>query len=120
MSSSDVVEEHVHCSRPYHREGDVRDVFVPNAFSPNQDGVNDQLVIYGGPEVALIRNFRVFNRWGDLIFERSSLFPNSSSDTWDGRFQGEILDSGVFVWSAEIEFIDGVVIPYRGDVLLLN
>ncbi|MEL6972822.1 MAG: gliding motility-associated C-terminal domain-containing protein, partial [Bacteroidota bacterium] len=99
---------------------DVRDVYVPNAFSPNRDGVNDQLVIYGGPEVAIIRNFRVFNRWGDLIFEQASLLPNSNTGTWDGRFQGDILDSAVFVWLAEIEFIDGRVIPYSGDVLLLN
>ncbi|MEL6659600.1 MAG: gliding motility-associated C-terminal domain-containing protein [Bacteroidota bacterium] len=99
---------------------DVRDVYVPNAFSPNRDGVNDQLVIYGGPEVAIIRKFRVFNRWGDLIFEQSSLLPNSSTGAWDGRFQGDILGSDVFVWLAEIEFIDGRVIPYSGDVLLLN
>ncbi len=68
----------------------------------------------------MIRNFRVFNRWGDLIFEQSTLSPNSNTNAWDGRFQGEILDNGVFVWSAEIEFIDGRVIPYSGDVLLLN
>ncbi|WP_026211381.1 T9SS C-terminal target domain-containing protein [Lewinella cohaerens] len=99
---------------------DVRDVFVPNAFSPNNDGVNDELIVFGGPEVVLIKNFRVFNRWGDLLFEAKELLPNSNTMTWDGRYQGEILGSDVFVWSAEIEFIDGVTLDYSGDVLLLK
>ena len=98
---------------------DVRDVFVPNAFSPNNDGVNDRLMVFGGPEVTRIVNFRVFNRWGDLIYERPELLPNTTTGTWDGRFKGELLGSDVFVWSADIEFIDGRVIPYSGDVLLL-
>lgn len=98
---------------------DVRDVFVPNAFSPNNDGVNDRLLVFGGPEVLLVRNFRVFNRWGDLVYEQSELLPNSSEGTWNGRFNGSPLDSDVYVWSAEIEFIDGLILPYAGDVLLL-
>ena len=98
---------------------DVRDVFVPNAFSPNNDGVNDRLLIFGGPEVLAIRNFRVFNRWGDLVYEQTELLPNSAEGTWNGRFNGKLLGGDVYVWSADIEFIDGVVLPYAGDVLLL-
>ena len=64
--------------------------------------------------------FRVFNRWGDLVYEVSELAPNSSTQAWDGRFKGEVLGSDVFVWSAEIEFIDGVTLDYAGDVLLLD
>ncbi|WP_367391361.1 gliding motility-associated C-terminal domain-containing protein [Lewinella sp. LCG006] len=99
---------------------DKRDVFVPNVFSPNNDGVNDQLIVFGGPEVVRIMKFRVFNRWGDLVYEVSELAPNSSTQAWDGRFKGEVLGSDVFVWSAEIEFIDGVTLDYAGDVLLLD
>jgi gliding motility-associated-like protein len=99
---------------------DKRDVFVPNAFSPNNDGVNDKLLVFGGPEVIRIKNFRVFNRWGSLVYEVNDLQPNSTTQAWDGRFKGEILGSDVFVWSAEIEFIDGVTLDYAGDVLLLD
>lgn len=101
------------------RVNEVRDVFVPNAFSPNNDGVNDRLLIFGGPEVVRIHNFRVFNRWGDLVYERAELLPNAVEGTWDGRFGGELLGGDVYVWSADIEFIDGQRLPYAGDVLLL-
>jgi gliding motility-associated-like protein len=99
---------------------DVRDVFVPNVFSPNKDGVNDELIVFGGPEVVRIRSFRVFNRWGDLVYETTGLLPNSNDQAWDGRFDGKELGNEVFVWSAEIEFIDGKVLDYGGDVLLLR
>ena len=44
------------------------DVFVPNAFSPNHDGVNDLFMIYSGPQVVKVRQLQVFDRWGELIW----------------------------------------------------
>lgn len=99
---------------------DVRDVFIPNAFSPNNDGINDALFVYGGPEVEQILNFKVFNRWGSLIAENEDILPNSNQAAWDGRFNGEVLGADIFVWSAEILFVDGVIRTYSGDVLLLK
>ena len=95
-----------------------RDVFVPNIFSPNGDGVNDRLVIYGGPEVTNIALFRVYSRWGSLIFEGQNISPNEEAGTWDGRFAGKRMRPGSFVWTAQIEFIDDVAIEYTGDVVL--
>ena len=95
-----------------------RDVFVPNVFSPNGDGINDRLVIYGGPEVTNIAVFRVYTRWGSLIFEGHNISPNKEAGTWDGRFGGKRMRPGSFVWTAQIEFIDEVSIEYYGDVVL--
>lgn len=96
----------------------IRDVFVPNAFSPNDDGINDRFSIFGGPEVAQVKLFRVFSRWGELVFERRDFAANDESSGWDGKFKGKPLGQGVFAWFAEIEFIDGVTGLYEGDVLL--
>jgi len=95
-----------------------RDVFVPNIFSPNGDGLNDRLIIHGGPEVDKILSFRVYARWGGLVFDRDNLSPNDETGAWDGTFAGKRLRPGVFVWKATISFIDGVEKEYFGDVVI--
>ncbi|WP_020539340.1 gliding motility-associated C-terminal domain-containing protein [Lewinella cohaerens] len=97
----------------------VRDVFIPNIFSPNNDGVNDNFFINANKSVSLIRNMRVFNRWGAVVFERADLLPNDSSGGWNGLFKGEIANPGVYVWTAEIEYLDGEVIQLSGDIMLV-
>ncbi|MEO1624475.1 MAG: gliding motility-associated C-terminal domain-containing protein, partial [Bacteroidota bacterium] len=72
-------------------------VFIPNAFSPNGDGVNERFIVFGGPEVDHIRRLQIFDRWGTLVFEQQDLTPNDLSQGWDGRFKGELMNSGVYV-----------------------
>ena len=84
-----------------------RPVFVPNAFSPNGDGVNDILTVFGGPQIAKINQFSVFDRWGQTVFEAANFNPNETGIGWDGKFRGEIRNPDVYVWFAEVEFIDG-------------
>lgn len=98
----------------------IRDVYVPNAFSPNQDGVNDILLINAGPEVNNIQSFRIFSRWGEQVFIRENFRPNEIANGWDGRLANELLDSGVFIWQAIIDFIDGETLIYTGDVALIR
>ena len=75
-----------------------RDVYVPNAFSPNTDGINDRFTIYGGPEVASVNYFRVFSRWGELLFEKNDFDPNDPQLGWDGQFNGQLAGQGVYIW----------------------
>ena len=98
----------------------IRDIFVPDAFSPDDNGINDRFVVYGGPEVRQIRQFKVFSRWGELVYERREFMANEESAGWDGKFRGKLMNQGLFTWMAEIEFIDGVVIVYEGDTTLLR
>ncbi|MEM8909237.1 MAG: gliding motility-associated C-terminal domain-containing protein, partial [Bacteroidota bacterium] len=91
----------------------ARPVYIPNAFSPNGDGINDQLEIYSGPAVRQILSFKVFNRWGALL-------QDNRAGVWDGRFKGQALDPGVYVWLAQIEFIDGQIQNYEGNVTLMK
>ena len=96
----------------------IRDVFVPNAFSPNGDGANDIFFINANKSVSLIKNMRVFNRWGAVVFEGKDLPPNDASYGWNGFFKGKFVSSGVYVWMAEVEYLDGEVIQLTGDLTI--
>lgn len=97
-----------------------RNVYIPNAFSPNNDGVNDDFGIYGGLGIEGIKSFRIFSRAGDMFFERTNFAPDDSGNRWDGKFQGQPLNAGVYVFMAEIEFVDGITEVFKGDVILLK
>ncbi|TAK43315.1 MAG: hypothetical protein EPO28_06070, partial [Saprospiraceae bacterium] len=94
--------------------------FVPNAFSPNGDGNNDRLILFAGGEVAVVRTFRIFNRWGDLVFIAENFPPNDPAFGWDGNFDGRPMNSAVFVWMAEVEYLDGLREVVYGDVTLMR
>ena len=97
-----------------------RPVFVPNAFSPNEDGVNDKFLIFAGPQVSRIRSFLVFNRWGETVYQYYDFQPNDPAIGWDGTHRGEKLNTAVFTWFAEVEFVDGVTELLEGDVTLMR
>ena len=98
----------------------VRNLFVPNVFTPNGDGNNDILTIFGGNGVTRIKVFKVFDRWGEKMFEAYNFQPNDPTFGWDGKFHNQAMNPAVFVYFLEAEFIDGLTIPYRGDVTLLK
>lgn len=98
----------------------VRDVYVPNAFSPNQDGLNDILFINAGPEVSTIQSFSIYSRWGEQVFLQENFMPNDIANGWDGKSGPKFLESGVFIWQAVIDFIDSETIVYTGDVALVR
>jgi len=95
-----------------------RQFYVPNIFSPNNDGMNDRFTVYGSKEVDQIENLRIYDRWGNLVFNESNLFPGDETSAWDGRFNNTELNPGVYVWYAEIEFKDAEVFTYSGSITL--
>ena len=76
---------------------DKRDVYVPNIFSPDDDGINEIFTVYGGPEVLTVRNLQVYSRWGELVFQRNGLAANDEQGGWDGTFRGKPLSPGVYI-----------------------
>jgi len=97
-----------------------RAIYAPNVFSPNSDGINDHFTLFGGEEVVQIKQLAVFDRWGGLVFEGSGLPPNSPSQGWDGRQKGKTANAGVYAWFANVEFADGAVVVFKGDVVLVR
>ncbi|MCF8239394.1 MAG: gliding motility-associated C-terminal domain-containing protein [Saprospiraceae bacterium] len=93
-------------------------IFIPNSFTPNGDGINDVFSIYGNDQVSRIRNLAIFDRWGNALYARSDLPINDPSAGWDGTFRDEVMDPGVYIYVVEVELIDGAVRLYKGDVTL--
>jgi len=80
----------------------------------------DFFTIFSDEKIQNINRFQVFSRWGELVFENKNFQPNIIEDGWNGLFQGKPLDPAVFIWHAEIEFIDGTVEVLGGDVSLVR
>lgn len=98
----------------------TRKLFAPTAFSPNGDGNNDLMMLYAGEEVSKIRTFKIFDRWGNQVYGKEEFQPNDPTYGWDGRLNGQPMDPAVFVFFAEVEYIDGWVEMIKGDVVLMR
>jgi gliding motility-associated-like protein len=89
-------------------------IYVPNTFSPNGDGQNDVLRVLG-PGVASVKQFRVFNRWGQIIFD-----TKDTNTGWDGTYNGVELNPGVYMYYMDVECINGQHSVKKGDITLLR
>jgi gliding motility-associated-like protein len=95
-------------------------VYSPNAFSPNGDGKNDRFTLYGSADLKRISYLQIYNRWGELVYDRQNFLPNIEGLGWPGKFKGEDLNPAVFTWIAEVEYCDSSYEFLKGDVLLIR
>ena len=102
-----------------------RNVFIPNVFAPNNAGfdTNDRFGVFTGSGVSRINYAQVYNRWGALVADVPETRVEGIGEliqVWDGFLKGEVANQGTYVYIIEVEFIDGEVLLYRGDVALLR
>jgi len=100
-----------------------RNVYIPNVFSPNRDGRNEDFRIFACQGVQRVLSVDIFDRWGGLLFSENSFDPNclDGIKLWDGMGQnGKPVNPGVFVYIIEVEFLDNVKLLYRGDITVLR
>lgn len=95
----------VFCEDPY--------IYVPNAFSPDGDGIND--ILYVRTPFAEQLYFAIFNRWGEVIFETTDIEVG-----WDGTYKGKKLDPGVFVYYLEVGCYNKEQFKKKGNVTLIR
>lgn len=95
-------------------------VYIANAFSPNEDGENDRFFIQADDAVTNIKSFRIFDRWGNAVFEATDIPPNDPQLGWDGYYQGYLMNTALFVYFAELELAGGDVEMVQGEVLLVR
>jgi len=94
-------------------------VYVPNVFSPDNDGSNDFFGIFADPDkVRAVELLRVYDRWGSLVYESTAAPINETKAGWDGAFRGKLLTPGIYVWYASLRLADGTLLQKSGDVLL--
>jgi len=90
------------------------DIYIPNAFSPNGDGVNETLSPFFDPAQFELLQFQVFDRWGNNVFSCNHLCE------WDGMYSGEPSPSGVYVYTMQLRSISGDISEMKGDLTLLR
>ena len=93
--------------------------FVPNTFSPNNDGSNDVFYLRG-TGLFRIRTLRIFNRWGEVVFEKREFPVNTASSGWDGTYKGKQANADVYVYQLELICNNGEVIKYSGNIALIR
>lgn len=89
------------------------EVYIPNSFTPNGDGLNDVLQVYGNSVQSL--RFMVFNQWGEKLVESTN-----ANNVWDGKYRGTMQPSGVYIYVAQIKLRDGTVVNKKGAVNLIR
>jgi gliding motility-associated-like protein len=94
-------------------------VFAPNTFSPNGDGSNDIFYIRG-KGVERIKSLRIFNRWGEVVFERKDFPVNDAASGWNGLFKGSKPHPDVYIYQVEVFCDNGDVIRFDGNVALIQ
>ena len=109
--ATDTVKVHLQCANSV--------VFIPNTFTPNGDGAND--VFYPrGVGIKSVKYFRIFDRWGELIFEKGSFPIDDKRSGWDGTFRGKALPTGVFVYTTEMICDNGEVFTLKGSIMIVR
>ncbi len=98
-----------------------RYIYVPNAFNPNADNpINAILMIHGNISIARIVRWSIYGRWGESVFDIADFQADDPAYAWDGRYRGQDLSPGVYAWVAEVEFVDGEVVQFVGDVTIVK
>lgn len=88
-------------------------VYIPNAFTPNKDDVNDLFFVRGGEVVEV--EMLIYNQWGKLVFT-----SNSKDEAWDGTFSGKQVQNGTYTYSAKIKLASGSTKIFNGNITVIR
>jgi hypothetical protein len=96
-----------------------RPVYFPNVFGPEKTFPNDHFTGFAGPAAEQLTLLRIYDRWGELIFEKNDFPLNEPNLGWDGTYRGDKV-IGVFTWYALVRFVDQVELQYEGSVTVVR
>jgi hypothetical protein len=94
--------------------------YAPNVFDPSSEAPNNRFVIYTGNHVRNVKSLEIFDRWGELVFRSNNYPPNDPAGGWDGTTRSKKCVSGIYVFVARLELINGTEKVLSGDVLLVR
>jgi gliding motility-associated-like protein len=98
----------------------ANDLWIPNAFTPNGDGMNDVFYVRGNPQNTTIEKFLIYNRWGNKVFEATNILPDDITKGWDGSFKGEPAQFEAYGYEVVARFNNGSKKTLKGNVTLLK
>lgn len=96
-------------------EEEIVVIQIANIFSPNYDNINDEVIFDFGPDMIL--DVEIYDRWGNSVFQAESV---DGTISWDGFYNGNILNSGVYVYNLQISDLEGNVNRKFGDIMLMR
>ncbi|MGN6418628.1 MAG: PKD domain-containing protein, partial [Pseudobacter sp.] len=96
-----------------------KNYFVPNTFSPNNDGRNDRFYPRGS-SITRIQSMKIFNRWGEQLFEKRNFSANDPSAGWDGTIKGKPANPDIYIYVVEFICENAAIVPLRGNVMLVR
>ena len=96
------------------------DIYIPTAFTPDVDRLNDIFYIMGSARVKMLKDFMVYNRYGEKVFEAHNVPPNDPIYGWKGLIKDKEAIGGAYVYQVQAEFIDGKTESYKGTIVLIR
>jgi gliding motility-associated-like protein len=94
-------------------------VFVPNTFSPNGDGSNDVFYVRGFG-LARVKSLRIYNRLGEIVFQRQNFVANSPASGWDGTYKGVKLSPDTFIYQLDVFCENSQTVRFDGSISLIR
>jgi len=95
-------------------------VYVPDAFSPNHDGQNEVLHVYASHCIKQISKMTIYDRWGEVIYQRENFSASDQSGGWDGMYHGEISTPGVYPYKIQAVMVSGMTGDFKGVINLIR
>ncbi len=100
---------------------DRYEVYIPNIFSPNNDGQNDLFQIYMQNGLgAEVKEYEMYDRWGNILYSRYKFPIDSFDDWWNGRVDGNVMMSSVYTYNIVIEYATGEEKTFIGTITMLH
>ncbi|HWV30384.1 MAG TPA: gliding motility-associated C-terminal domain-containing protein [Dyadobacter sp.] len=93
---------------------------IPDAFSPNNDQLNEVFYVYGNACVKQVREMFIYNRWGEVVYQKSNFAASDPSAGWDGSYHGQKTSPGIYPYKIKVELTNGAFLNYKGVVNLLR
>ena len=98
----------------------IGDIHIPTAFTPNADNLNDIFYVMGSERVVVLKDFIIYTRWGDNVFEAHNIPPNDPVYGWKGLIKGIKAQAGAYVYQVSATMVDGKTELRKGTVVLIR
>jgi len=98
---------------------DENHVYIPSAFSPNDDGINDYFTVFADDKVSEIQTMLIFDRWGNELFGKQNFQPNDIKKGWNGSYKNKTIQQGVYIYYIKINYKNGETSVFKGDLTIL-
>ena len=97
-----------------------KDLWIPNAFSPNGDGINDVFMVRGNPSTVTIEKMVIYNRLGNKVFESNNGLPNDTAAGWDGQYKGQLAQVDSYAYYVLVKLANGIKKEIKGSLTLIQ